>query len=392
MEYDPFSIEMQEDPYSAYRYFRDQEPCSYNPKWDFYALFRFEDVWNATLDWQTYSSRLGHNLSNRTESGEAFSIIGMDPPRHVRLRNLISRGFTPRRIQGLEGQIRAIVCGYLDQVRDLREFDVQAVLGNRYPMDVICSLLGLPKEIRDTYRGWMDRMLERDPVTGEPPPDAAEGVRKAREYLRARLEERMAEPQEDLLTVLVSSEYEDIDGVTKPLTFDEMLNFAFLVGSAGAETTQKLLGNCMVLLARHPDQRKRIWEDPTLLAPAIDEILRYEAPSQFQGRVAQRDVEIHGVTIPEGARVALVTGAACRDDREFDDPDHLDIDRRPDRELYFGFGPHVCIGKSLARLEARVMLEEVRDRFPNYEVDESGLRRTRQAHVRGYTSVPIRVS
>ena len=391
MIYDPFSIEMQEDPYPAYKHFRDEEPCTYNPDIDFYALFRFEDVWEGTLDWKTYSSRLGHDLWNKTESGEAQSIIGMDPPRHVRLRNLISRGFTPRRIAGLEGQLRGLVTRHLGSVRDESEFDIQEVLGNKYPMDVISALLGLPEEIRDTYRGWMDRWLERDPTTGQPPPDAAECARKAREYLTALLKERQRDPREDLLTVVANSEFEDVDGVKKLLTFEEMLNFAFLVGAAGAETTQKLLGNCMVYLARYPDQRKRVWEDPSLIEPTINEVLRFEAPSQFQGRVAQRDVQIHGKTIPEGARVALVTGAACRDEREFDDPDRFDIDRRPDRELYFGFGPHVCIGKSLARLEARVMLEEVRDRFPNYEVDESGLTRTRQAHVRGFKTVPIHV-
>ncbi len=391
MIYDPFSIEMQEDPYPAYKHFRDEEPCTYNPDIDFYALFRFEDVWEGTLEWKTYSSRLGHDLWNKTESGEALSIIGMDPPRHVKLRNLISRGFTPRRIAGLEGRLRGIVTRYLDSVRDESEFDIQEVLGNKFPMDVISALLGLPEEIRDTYRGWMDRWLERDPTTGQPPPDAAECSMKAREYLTALLKERQADPREDLLSVVASSEFEDVDGVKKHLTFEEMLNFAFLVGAAGAETTQKLLGNCIVYLARYPDQRKRIWEDPLLIEPAIDEILRFEAPSQFQGRVAQRDVQIHGKTIPEGARVALVTGAACRDEREFDEPDRFDIDRRPDRELYFGFGPHVCIGKSLARLEAQVMLEEVRDRFPNYEVDEAGLTRTRQAHVRGFKTIPIRI-
>jgi len=391
MIYAPYSIEMQEDPYPAYRHFRDEEPCSYNPKLDFYALFRFEDVWNATLDWETYSSRLGHNLANKTESGEDMSIIGMDPPRHVKLRNLISRGFTPRRVAALEDQVRTIARRYLDSIRDESEFDIQEVLGNKFPMDVISALLGLPEEIRDTYRLWMDRMLERDPVTGEPPPEAAEGVRKAKEYMTALLEERRKQPREDLLTVLVESEYEDVDGVTKHLTPDEMLAFAFLVGGAGAETTQKLLGNCMVYLARHPDERKRLWEDSSLIPPAIEELLRYDAPSQFQGRVAQRDIEIHGVRIPEGARVALVTGAACRDDREFDDPDRFDIDRRPKRDLYFGFGPHVCVGRALARLEAQVMLEEVRDRFPAYEVDEGGLTRTLQAHVRGFKTVPIRV-
>ena len=391
MLYDPYSRHMQEDPYPTYRHFRDEEPCTYNPEIDFYALFRFEDVWNGTLDWKTYSSRLGHDLSNKTEPGDSMSIIGMDPPRHVKLRNLISRGFTPRRVAALEGEVRRIVCRYMDSLRDEREFDIQARVGNKFPMDVISALMGLPEDIRDTYRLWMDKMLERDPETGQPPPEAAEGVQKARDYLTALLAERRAQPREDLLSVLAASEYEDIDGKTKHLDAEELLNFAYLLGGAGAETTQKLIGNLMVYLARHPDQRQRVWDDPSLISPAIEEVLRFDAPSQFQGRVAQRDIEIHGLTIPEGARVALVTGAACRDEREFDDPERFDIDRRPVRQLYFGYGQHVCIGKALARLEAQIMLEEVRDRFPSYEVVEAGLTRTFQAHVRGFKTVPIRV-
>lgn len=389
MLYDPYSRRMQEDPYPTYQYFRDEEPCTYNPEIGFYALFRFEDVWNGTLDWQTYSSRLGHDLSNKTESGDSMSIIGMDPPRHVKLRNLISRGFTPRRVAALEDEVRRIVCRYLDSVVGERDFDIQDRVGNKFPMDVISALMGLPESIRDTYRQWMDKMLERDPETGQPPPEAAEGTQKARDYLTALVAERRARPREDLISVLVGAEYEDVDGRTKHLTDEELLNFAFLLGGAGAETTQKLLGNAMVYLARHPDQRQRIWNDPSLISPAIEEVLRFDAPSQFQGRVAQRDISIHGITIPEGARVALVTGAACRDERVFDDPDRFTIDRRPIRQLYFGYGQHVCIGKALARLEARVLLEEVRDRFPSYEVEEAGLTRTFQAHVRGFKTVPI---
>jgi cytochrome P450 len=145
----------------------------------------------------------------------------------------------------------------------------------------------------------------------------------------------------------------------------------------------------VVYLARHPDQRRKLWDDPSLMAQTIEEVLRYDAPSQFQGRVAMRDVTVHDVTIPERARVALVTGAACRDEREFEDADRFDISRKPERQIYFGYGTHVCIGKSLARLEAKVVLEEIRERFPRYEVDEAGLTRTYQAHVRGFKAVPI---
>jgi cytochrome P450 len=359
---------------------------------DIYALFRFEDVWEATLDWKTYSSSLGPILENKGEiPGEVMSIIGMDPPRHVRIRNLVSKGFTPRKIADLEHEVRRIARRYLDAVSGERCFDFQAALSNLLPMDVISVLVGIPEEDRATYRGWVDKGLERDPETGRPPPGAAEGMWSASAYVARLLADRRERPRDDLVSLLAHAEYEDVDGAMKRLADHEVVAFIGLLAVAGAETTTKLLGNCMVYLARHADQRRRLWEDPRLLPQAIEEVLRYDAPSQFQGRVALRDALVHGVEIPRGARVALATGAACRDEREFPDPDRFDIERRPARQLYFGHGNHVCIGKSLARLEARVVLEEVRARFPDYEVDESGTTRTYQAHVRGFAKVPIRV-
>src|SRR5262245_863435 len=383
---------MQDDPYPTYRYFRDEEPCTHNPKMDFYALFRFEDVWQATLDWKTYSSSLGPILENKGEiPGEVMSIIGMDPPRHVRIRNLVSKGFTPRRIADLEAEMRRIARAYLERVAGERSFDFQAAISNLLPMDGISALVGIPEADRATYRGWVDRGLERDPETGQAPAGAAEGMLSASAYVAQLLAERRRRPQDDLISLIAHARYEDVDGRTKPLEDHEVIAFVTLLAAAGAETTTKLLGNCMVYLARHPDQRRRLWADPQRLEPAIEEVLRYDAPSQFQGRVALRDAVVHGVAIPRGARVALVTGAACRDEREFPEPDRFDIERRPERALYFGYGNHVCIGKSLARLEARVVLEEVRVRFPDYEVDEAGLARTYQAHVRGFAKVPIHV-
>jgi len=391
MLYDPYSRAMQEDPFPTYRHFLEHEPCTHNPKMDFYALFRFEDVWEATLDWKTYSSSLGPSLENRGQiPGEMFSIIGLDPPRHTRLRNIVSRGFTPRRIAALEPEVRKLAARYLDPLRDEKRFDVQQAFSVKLPMDVISVLLGIPEADRDWYRHTVDKGLERDPETGQPGMENLTMLVRARELILSLLAERRKQPKQDLITVIAEAEYAEPDGTRRQLSDDEVAAFTTLLAAAGAETTAKLIGNMIVYLFQHPDQRRHVFEDAAARLPlAIEEVLRYDAPSQFQGRVAMRDVTVHGVTIPEGARVALVTGAACRDPREFRDPDRLDVTRKADREVYFGYGQHVCIGKSLARLETRVALEELHARFPDWQVDESGLTRTYQAHVRGFQNVPL---
>jgi cytochrome P450 len=391
--YDPYSREMQLDPYPAYRWFRDHQPCAHNARMKFYALFRFEDVWNATLDWRTFSSRLGPTLENHGEiPGELFSIIGMDPPRHTRVRNIISRGFTPRRIAALEPKIRAIAREHLDALAGVRELDIQREFAVKFPMDVISLLLGFPTDYRDEFRENIEQSLARDPDSQLPPARSIEAILRSQAMIRALLADRRKRPQDDFLSLMAEAHYDDVDGETRALSDDEIGAFCNLLGGAGAETTTKLIGNLVVYLAQHPDQRALVWSDPTLIPAAIEETLRFDAPSQFQGRVAQLDTTWHGVTIPAGARVALVTGAAGRDEREYAEPDRLDVRRKSARTIYFGHGQHVCIGKSLARLEARIALEEIRERFPRYEVDEARLERTYQAHVRGFASVPIRVS
>jgi cytochrome P450 len=390
MIYEPYSRRFQEDPYPLYKHFRDAEPCAYNPQMDFYALFRFEDVWNATLDWETMSSTYGPSLENRGQiPGSLFSIIGMDPPAHTKLRNVISRGFTPRRIAALEDEIRGIAKHYLEPLATRDAFDFEQEFAVKFPMDVISALLGIPEEDRETYRHQVDQGLNRDPDAQHDATSAMQSLVAGQEYIARLIRQRREQPREDLVTVLAEAEFEDHEGVRRALTDDECRSFVTLLAAAGAETTAKLLGHAIYLLWKHPDQRQHLWDDASRIPNAIEEVLRYEAPSQFQGRVALRDSTWHGVTIPAGKRVALVTGAACRDEREYPDPDRFDVTRRHERELYFGYGHHVCIGKSLARLETRIALEEIAARFPRYEVDESGITRTYQAHVKGYVNLPI---
>ncbi|MAG33357.1 MAG: cytochrome P450, partial [Deltaproteobacteria bacterium] len=365
MIYDPYSREVQEDPFPTYAHFREEEPCHYSPKMDFYSLFRYDDVWDATLDWKTFSSRFGPLLDARSEPPPELvpSIIGMDPPRQVAIRNVLSKAFTPRRIARLEPEVRRIANVYLDAYVEAGGGDIQEAFSNKLPMDVISLLMGIPEEFRDGYRRVVERVLVRDTETGLPLPPEPDALDTSAMLLDL-LKQRREDPREDLITVAAQTEFEDVDGVRRVLTDREVVAFASLLTTAGSETTVKLIGSCLVYLWQNPDQRRRMWEDPTLIPQAIEEILRYDPPSHFQGRVAQRDVTFHGVTIPEGARVALVTGATGRDPREFDDPDRIDIGRKPKRQIYFGYGPHFCIGKSLARQEARVALEEIGKRFP----------------------------
>jgi cytochrome P450 len=389
MEYNPFSNAVQDDPYPIYHWLRDQAPCYYNADLDFYALSRFEDVWNATLDWRTYSSALGPLIENKGElPGEFFSVLGMDPPRHTRIRNLVSRGFTPRRIAALEPAVRSLIVGYLDRLAELSRCDIQQEFGVKFPMDVISLLLGIPAEDRDWVRAGYEVVLHREPGDTGRPAEAAKIQTEMREYLLALLRERRVRPRDDLISVIAHASYVE-DGAEVRLEDDEAVPFCDMLAGAGAETTAKLFGNAVVLLAQHPDQRRLVFREPARLPDAVEEILRYEPPSQYQGRVAAQDVSVHGRTIPKGKRVALVTGAASRDEREFPEPDRFDVTRRPERSLHFGYGQHVCIGKSLARLEGRIALEEFGRRFPDYAVEPGGTARVRSANVRGYRSVWI---
>jgi cytochrome P450 len=335
------------------------------------------------------SSTMGPSLENRGQiPGHLFSIIGMDPPAHTKLRNVVSRGFTPRRIGALETEIRGIAKHYLEPLASRDSFDFEQEFAVKFPMDVISALLGIPEEDRDAYRHSIDEGLNRDPDGGLDK-SAISAITASQGYIADLIAQRRAQPREDLVTVLAAAEFEDEHGVRRRLSDTECTSFVTLLAAAGSETTAKLLGHAIYLLWKHPDQRESLWSDLARIPNAIEEILRYEAPSQFQGRVALRDSTWHGVTIPAGKRVALVTGSACRDEREFLDPDRFDVTRQHERELYFGHGHHVCIGKSLARIETRIALEEIAARFPHYEVDESGITRTYQAHVKGYVNLPI---
>jgi cytochrome P450 len=399
--YDPWDYTIDADPYPVWRRLRDEAPVYYNEQHDFYALSRYDDVLNGLIDNDTFKS--GHGIVLEMITPEPYENIEMmimkDPPAHTRLRKLVARAFTPRAISDLERRVRELCNMFLDTVQGEAEFDYVGAFAGLLPPTVILALVGYPEghaqqfrelanktlhvEEGDTHQGGMVSMSSMVNKQGEIGQDAFAIIPEL-------MEQRRKDPQDDLLTGLVHAEIDE-DGTTRTLTLEEILGFVQLIALAGTETVARLLGFAAVTLAQHPDQRTELADDPSLLANAVEELLRYEAPSPVQSRWVARDVELHGVTIPRGARISMLNGSADRDERHFPDPDRFDIHRDIDRQLGFGYGAHFCIGAAVARLEGRVALHETLKRYPTWEIDESRLERIHTSTVRGYTSVPMRV-
>ncbi|HEY8514608.1 MAG TPA: cytochrome P450 [Candidatus Binatia bacterium] len=391
MELNPFSHEFHEDPYPTYRWLRDHAPLYRNDKLDFWALSRFRDVLDASHDWQTYSSAQGTTVERIDGAvfGERPMMIFTDPPRHDRLRKLVNRAFTPRRIAELEPFARETVVRLLEPLVRQGGGDFVKDLSAPLPMAMIFTMLGVPEGDRVWLRKQMDASLERSRDTPDIPPHAIEAMIAMQDYWDRLVAELRKKPNEGLISALLEAEIETDDGSRTRLTDGEVVGFCTLIGAAGNETVTKLLANAAVLFARHRDQYEKILESPQRIPNAVEEVLRYTSPSQYQGRVTTRDVEWYGTTVPQGARILLLTGSANRDEREFPDPDRFDIERKIPIALGFGQGVHFCLGASLARLESRVALEEFSRRFPRYRVDEARCVRVHMSNVHGFESVPF---
>jgi cytochrome P450 len=394
VELDPFDHAFQDDPYPAYRWLRDHEPVHHSPRLDLWALSRFRDVLDASLDHATFSSARGtltHDMDPKRLAAVPMMIF-LDPPRQTRLRKLVSRAFTPAAVAALEPGVRALAASLAEELREAGGGDFVQALAAVLPLEVISTLLGVPAADRAQVRRWTDLGLERDERSPLPPPRALEAMGRTSAYFQELVAERRRRPGDDLLSRLLDAEVADDGGRPTRLTDGEILGFVTLLSGAGNETVTKLLGNAAVLLARHPEARAALVADPGRIPAAIEECLRYWPPSQYQGRCLHRDVTLHGVTIPAGARVLLLTGAACRDEREFPEADAFRIDRPIPIQLAFGHGAHKCLGAALARLEARVALEEWLARVPAWEVDDAGLARVHMTSVMGFARVPVRIA
>ena len=378
--YDPWDAAIDANPHPVWKRLRDEAPLYYNEQHDFYALSRFADVLSASLDWQTYSSARGTVLESiRTgppaapaspdgERDELMSnlMIFMDPPRHEEFRHLVSRAFTPRRVTALEGRARALCAQFLDPLRDAQRFDFVEEFAAKIPTMLIGALLGVPESDQDQLRVWGDIMMrfEPDGMSAE----KADAYRSIDAYMNAMIRDRQQRPRDDMISDLLAAEITREDGSTRRLDTSEVLAFFSLLQLAGSETTARLLGWASVLLARHPDERAKLLANRALIPNAVEELLRYEPPSPIQSRYVTRDAEWHGGKVPAGSKIALLTGSAGRDEREYPDADRFDVSRVFDRHVSFGYGIHFCLGASLARLEGKIALEETLDRFQAWDV------------------------
>jgi cytochrome P450 len=387
--YDPYDFEIDNDPYPVWTRLRNEAPLYYNEKYDFYALSRWDDVERALMDWDTFRSGYGTTfeiIQARTEMPPGI-ILFEDPPIHDAHRSLLSRVFTPRRMNAIEPLVRQFCAGALDKLVGEQRFDVIAHLGALVPMRTIGYLLGIPEEDQEAIRKTTDDSLML--ASGEPRDINMASLEQYSQMLAEYVDWRAEHPGSDLLTELLNAELEEPDGTKRHLTRNEVITYTTTIAGAGNETATRLIGFMSQLLAEHPDQRRQLVDDRTLLPKAVEETLRYEAPSPVQARWVSRDVELHDQTVRKDSIMLILNGSANRDERHFSDPDRYDIRRDEGGHLSFGRGLHFCLGAALARLEGRVAIDELLTRWPEWEIDYDNAAKAHTASVRGWASLPV---
>ena len=386
--YDPYDVDIDADPYPVFRRLREESPLYRNETHDFYALSRYADVEAGLKDRETYISGRGAILELIKSDIEMPSgvIIFEDPPVHTVHRGLMSRVFTPRRMNALAPQVRELCARSLDPLVGAGGFDFVRDLGAEMPMRVIGMLMGIPEEDQVALRERSDADLRTEP--GKPMRYSQERFLTG-EAFADYIDWRAEHPSDDLMTELLHAEFTDETGTTRRLTRQEVLTYVMVVAGAGNETTTRLIGWTGKVLADHPDQRRELVQDRSLIPNAIEEILRYEPPAPHIARYVARDVELHGETVAEGNAMLLLVGAANRDDRRYPDGDRFDIHREVSQHLTFGYGIHYCLGAALARLEGRIALDEVLRRFPEWEVDRDNAKLSPTSTVRGWETLPV---
>lgn len=391
INFDHYDHALQDDPYPTYARMRDEAPLYHNEEQDFWVVSRHADLHQAFRSDDTFSNKMGVSLDPSAWNENAYlvtSFLGMDPPEQTRLRKLVSRGFTPKRVADLEPRIREISDQYLDAAIAQGSFDWIKDFAGKFPMDVISEMLGVPVADRDEVRKYADLLVVREDGLRDVPAAGFEAAGWLFQYYGELIADRKANPSDDLVSALINAEDEG-----QRMTDQELTAFLFLMVVAGNETTTKLLGNAVANISKHPDQREAVFGDPSLVEPWIEETLRYEASSQLLARLTIKDFTIGGVTCPAGSKLMFNIGAANHDHDVFENAEEFDI-RRDKAELAkhiaFGGGRHFCLGANLARLEAKIALERLTEKASSIEVTGEP-QRFYSANVRGYASLPVTV-
>jgi cytochrome P450 len=388
--YDPYDVDINADPYPTYARLRDEAPIYHNERYDFWFLSRHEDVQKALVNWRVFTSTHSDILDIMKANITLPKGVVMfeDPPVHTAQRGLLSRVFTPKRMAQLEDQVRRYCIRCLDPLVGSDGFDIITELGTMLPMRVIGMLLGIPEQDQVAVRNKTDENLRTKP--GKPMVIVEDAVANG-EMFADYIDWRAQHPSDDLMTVLLNAQFEDETGATRTLTRQEVLTYTSVLAGAGNETTGRLIGWLAKVLAEHPDQRRAVVEERALLPNVIDETLRFEPTGHAIGRYVTEDIEYYGTTVPAGSPILLSMASANRDPRRFENPGIYDIYRKDVQHLTFGYGLHFCLGSHLARLEGRVALDELLNRWPEWDVDYGGIKLAPTSTVRGWERMPITV-
>jgi cytochrome P450 len=389
VRFSPYDYALHEDPYPTYARMRDEAPVYRNDELDFFALSRHADVLAAFRDPGHFSNRNGVTLdpvAYGPNAHKSMSFLAMDPPVHTRMRLLVSKGFTPRRIADLEPRIREIAKSHVTPAVEKQSFDMVKEVAGRLPMDVISEMLGVPDSDRAELRRLADVVMHRADGTSDMPPEGMDAALMLAGYFSEMVAARRTNPKDDLTTALISAE---IDG--DKLAEDEIVSFLFLMVVAGNETTTKLISNAWYWAWLNPGERAKPLGDPTRINDWVEETLRYDTSTQMLVRVTDGTVELHDTLIPEDSKVLLLIGSANRDQRVFPDAERYELDRDTGQLISFGSGRHFCLGAALARMEARVCLDELVATVSDFEVDLDGCERVHSSNVRGFAAMPTTV-
>ncbi len=388
--FDPYALDFAENPYPTYQWMRDEAPVYHQPEMDFWMLSRYEDVWQAHRDAKTYSSKAGVQIERATEAGN--HLLGMDAPKHNWAKAMMTKVFSSERMQALDGFIRARAASLLDAAYDKHgpdgEFDMVSQFSVKLPLAVISELLGIPEALRQPIHDLSNAFISRE--YGTDVSHQMEAMGKLWGIYFQLTQERRQAPKDDPISLLIAVEETDENGLVHKIADEEIAHRFLEMGFAGHETVAKAIPNGAMALERFPDQKAKIAADLSVMPRVVQEILRFDPPSQLQGRLTTRDVTLHGVTIPADARVMLATGGATRDPRAFPNPDQFDFERDSDtRTVFFGYGVHKCLGIHLAQLEIAIAFQELYARYPGWKVFPDRTTRVALSNVRGVATLPM---